>query len=423
MEGWISDKLENLFETGSGTTPQSTNSNYYDGNINWLLTGDLNDGIITSTSKKITSKALSDYSTLKLYPKNSVVIALYGATIGKLGFLDIESTTNQACCVLFNSKRMEQKYLFYNLLFAKNRILALAVGGGQPNISQNIVKNFEIAFPELLPEQQKIATILSTIDQTIDQTEQLIAKYKNIKQGLMHDLLTYGIDENGTIRNPQTHTFVEKKGLVVPEEWEVDKFDNLFRFYPTASYSRAELGVEGDFYCVHYGDIHTKYDSFLYADKENLPTITEKQSNRYMKLIDGDLVMADASEDYAGVGKSIEVLNIKDKQIIAGLHTLLIRSKNRKFVNGYRGYIFHNHAVKKLLDDVVTGWKVYSISKGRLPEIYIPIPTKREQLIIIKTLNAHKNLIESEQTNLAKLQNMKQGLMADLLTGKVRVKI
>ena len=108
---------------------------------------------------------------------------------------------------------MEQKYLFYNLLFAKNRILALAVGGGQPNISQNIVKNFEIAFPELLPEQQKIATILSTIDQTIDQTEQLIAKYKNNKQGLMHDLLNYGIDENGTIRNPQTHTFVEKMGL------------------------------------------------------------------------------------------------------------------------------------------------------------------------------------------------------------------
>lgn len=388
MEGWISDKLENLFETGSGTTPQSTNSNYYDGNINWLLTGDLNDGIITSTSKKITSKALSDYSTLKLYPKNSVVIALYGATIGKLGFLDIESTTNQACCVLFNSKRMEQKYLFYNLLFAKNRILALAVGGGQPNISQNIVKNFEISFPELQPEQQKIATTLSTIDQTIAQTEQLIAKYKNIKQGLMHDLLTYGIDENGTIRNSQTHTFVEKKGLMVPEEWEAVEINDVATIGNGCDYKHLK---EGTIPVLGTGGYMTSVNDYLY---------------------DGETVC---------IGR-------KGTIDFPQYHTGKIWTVDT---------LFYTHSFKDILPKLLffifqtINWKKYneatgvpSLSKKTISKIKISIPTKiDEQQKIISILEQHDNLIESEQTNLAKLQNMKQGLMADLLTGKVRIKI
>ena len=421
MEGWKENIISDFGEVVTGSTPSTKNNQFWEnGDYPFYSPADFSDKMFCDVTEKHITKA-GLLTGRVIYP-NSVMVTCI-ASIGKMAVNTSLGITNQQINTIVINSDFDFRFVYYLLLLNTVKIRQIAPQTTVPILNKKSFSNLKFYIPSSINEQSKIASILCTVDNCIDQTEQLIAKYKNIKQGLMHDLLNYGIDENGTIRNPQTHTFVEKKGLMVPEEWEVDKFDNLFRFYPTASYSRAELGVEGDFYCVHYGDIHTKYDSFLYADKENLPTITEKQSNRYMKLIDGDLVMADASEDYAGVGKSIEVLNIKDKQIIAGLHTLLIRSKNRKFVNGYRGYIFHNHAVKKLLDDVVTGWKVYSISKGRLPEIYIPIPTKREQLIIIKTLNAHKNLIESEQTNLAKLQNMKQGLMADLLTGKVRVKI
>ena len=88
-------------QIGSGTTPTSGKPEYYEnGEFNWLQTGDLNDSEIIETSKKITQKALDDNSTLRFYPLDSIVIAMYGATIGKTGILKIESTTNQACCVI-----------------------------------------------------------------------------------------------------------------------------------------------------------------------------------------------------------------------------------------------------------------------------------------------------------------------------------
>lgn len=95
---------------GSGTTPLSSREDYYsEKGLNWLQTGDLNNGLITETSKKITPKAV-DECKMKFYPIHSVVIAMYGATIGKVGLLDIETATNQACCIIVPSKRICPKY-------------------------------------------------------------------------------------------------------------------------------------------------------------------------------------------------------------------------------------------------------------------------------------------------------------------------
>ena len=141
-EHWEIMKTTHVFnKIGSGTTPTSTDTKYYDGEINWLQTGDLTDNIISETSKKITYKALKDFSTLKIYPKNSLVIAMYGATIGKAGILDIETATNQACCVLSNAKQILEKYAFYWFLASKNNIISMGYGGGQPNISQDHVSS------------------------------------------------------------------------------------------------------------------------------------------------------------------------------------------------------------------------------------------------------------------------------------------
>jgi len=350
MEGWKSERLGDLFETGSGTTPLSTNAIYYEGNTNWLLTGDLNDGIIRDTSKKVSDKALKDYSTLKMYPKRSVVIALYGATIGKLGFLDIESTTNQACCVLFNSQKMHQDYLFYNLLFSKNRILALAVGGGQPNISQNIVKNFVVSFPSSLKEQQKIATILSTIDSSIVQTEQLIAKYKNIKQGLIHDLLTYGIDENGTIRKPQTHTFIEKNGMMVPIEWEVVSVDDILElltdFDANGSFADMKENVnisdgEGYAWYVRATDLenNTQLNKVKYVDEKSYFFL------RKSYLVGGEVLFAKRGE----IGKVYRVPKLNIKMTLAP-NTYLLRL-NKKAYSEFVYYYFISHNGKQALID------------------------------------------------------------------------
>jgi len=198
-EHWEVRKLSRLFKNiGSGTTPSSNKIEYYEnGNINWLQTGDLNDGYINNTSKKITEKALEDYSTLKIYPPNSLVIAMYGATIGKLGILNIYSATNQACCVLSDYKYKISKYIFYTFLAFRKHIISLSYGGGQPNISQETIKSLKIPLPPL-SEQKQIAEYLdkklAKIDKLIEKSKKAIELLKEKKESLITNAVTGKID-------------------------------------------------------------------------------------------------------------------------------------------------------------------------------------------------------------------------------------
>ncbi len=194
-EHWEVKKLNWCFETiGSGTTPKAgTEEYYFNGEINWLLTGDLNDAEIWETSKKITQKALEDYSSLKEYPENSVVMAMYGATIGKLGVLKIRTTVNQACCVMANPLCLNHQFAFYLLLAARQEIINMSYGGGQPNISQELIKSFRVQVPPL-SEQKSIVEFIETkckkIDAKIARTEKLIELLTEYRTTLISEVVT-----------------------------------------------------------------------------------------------------------------------------------------------------------------------------------------------------------------------------------------
>lgn len=194
-EHWEVKKITHIFrKIGSGTTPTAGLSIYYDnGEINWLQTGDLNDGLISETSKKITPKAIKDFSSLKIYSPNSLVIAMYGATIGKVGLLNIYSTTNQACCVLGDGNNLEIKYIFYFFQAFKEKIVSMGYGGGQPNISQDLIKSLRICLPPL-SEQTAIADFLdkktTQIDTAIRQYQAEIDKLKEYQQSLVNEVVT-----------------------------------------------------------------------------------------------------------------------------------------------------------------------------------------------------------------------------------------
>ncbi len=193
-EHWEVNKLSQSFEQiGSGTTPKSGDETYYkDGTINWINTGDLNDGILTDCKRKVTIKALKDHS-LNIYPIGSIVIAMYGATIGKVSILNINGCTNQACCVLNKSKNLDIKFLFYWFLSKRNFIISLSYGGGQPNISQDTVKSLRVCAPPL-SEQKAIADYLDTktaqIDQIIQTINTQIEKLKELRKTLINDVVT-----------------------------------------------------------------------------------------------------------------------------------------------------------------------------------------------------------------------------------------
>ena len=181
---WKIVKLSRVYPNiGSGTTPDTNNSQYYsEEGINWLQTGDLNDGDIFETSKHVTELALKEKG-LRIYPKGSLVIAMYGATIGKVGLLQINTTTNQACCVLPPNERMSNIYTKFILQAAKDVLLKQSVGGGQPNISQSIIRSLSIPMPPL-KEQIKIA-------EKIQNTYQYIVKTHNELLLGINDLKAY----------------------------------------------------------------------------------------------------------------------------------------------------------------------------------------------------------------------------------------
>ena len=196
-ESWIPLKCGILFKMGSGTTPKSGEESYYcDEGKNWLQTGDLTDGLVTETNKHLSDKAFEDYS-LTIYPKGSVVIAMYGATIGKLGILDIESATNQACCVFTESARMNNRYAYYCLMASRQSLKSYANGGGQPNISQALLKEWKLPVPPI-QEQQAIAEYLDRktkqIDDTISATEQQIKDLQAYRASLISEAVTGQID-------------------------------------------------------------------------------------------------------------------------------------------------------------------------------------------------------------------------------------
>lgn len=194
-EYWEVKRLSWCFSIiGSGTTPKAGEEIYYfEGNINWLLTGDLNDGDITTTTKKITNKAIEDYSSLKQYPENSIVIAMYGATIGKLGILKIPTTVNQACCVFANSTLFHYPFAFYLLLAARKEIINMSYGGGQPNISQELLKSFRVQVPTIEEQYlivQHIETKCPQIDSQITKTKKLIDLLTEYRATLISEVVT-----------------------------------------------------------------------------------------------------------------------------------------------------------------------------------------------------------------------------------------
>ena len=165
-DSWEWVRLGNIGDWGAGATPSRTNPEYYGGNIPWLKTGDLTDSYIDAIPETITELAL-EKTLVRLNPAGSVLIAMYGATIGKLGILSIAATTNQACCACFPLGGLDNKYLFYFLMAQKPLFIKQGEGGAQPNISKEKIVSTLMPVPPL-EEQRRIVVMLGQIFPIID---------------------------------------------------------------------------------------------------------------------------------------------------------------------------------------------------------------------------------------------------------------
>lgn len=214
-EGWVWTTLGEVGTWQSGGTPSRSNKTYYGGNIPWLKTGDLNDGLISYIPESITEEAVAN-SSAKINPTGSVLIAMYGATIGKLGILTFPATTNQACCACIEFNAIIQLYLFYFLLSQRNEFIAKGGGGAQPNISKEIIVNTFIPLPPL-SEQQRIVMEIEKWFALIDQVEHGKSDLQTVIKQAKSKILDLAIHGKLVQQNPNDEPAIELLKRINPD--------------------------------------------------------------------------------------------------------------------------------------------------------------------------------------------------------------
>lgn len=250
---WDIKYISDLGTIYSGSTPSTDNQNFWNGDIVWITPNDLSEirsRFIHSSERKITIAGLKSCST-KLLPANSLVISSR-APIGYLALPTTDFCTNQGCkSIVFNTEQ-DPEFHYYNLLFRVKLIKEKGEGTTFSEISKSALSKIKILVPLSKSTQSKIAEVLSKIDKAIAQTETLIAKYKRVKTGLMQDLLTRGIDENGQLRDRTTHKFKRSPLSMIPDEWEVVTIENCL-----------EKGIILNIQDGNHGEAHPKNSDFV----------------------------------------------------------------------------------------------------------------------------------------------------------------
>lgn len=209
-----------------------------------------------------------------------------------------------------------------------------------------------------------------------------------------------------------------------PLDWKCFRFDQLFNFEGGLSISRENLSDEGICY-LHYGDIHTSTENYIDVKKDydKLPKYNEKLQNINQKYLlnDGDIVIADASEDYEGIGKAVVIFNEENIPFISGLHTIVAKDKTDLIYRDFKRYFLSDWYIRKQMMFYATGISVFGLSKENVKKIQVILPSKLEQQKIADILSTWDKAIELKEKLIEQKKEQKKGLMQRLLTGKVRL--
>lgn len=349
------------------------------------------------------STGIIGYSDNYEYSGKNILIARVGANAGSLYKVDGYYSVTDNTLILNLLNKVIADYIYYFL--TEINLNRLIFGSGQPLITGGQLKKLILTYP-ILPEQQKIACFFTAIDQKIIQLRKKKDLLEEYKKGVMQKIFLQKIrfkDDNGQLFT----------------KWEKSKFSQIYSFRVTNSFSRDDLKYEeGEIKNIHYGDIHTKFQTLFDVTKEDVPFINPDISikrispDNYCKT--SDMVFADASEDLADVGKSIELVNLNNEKVLAGLHTILARPDISKIASGFGGYLMKSIDVRKQIMKIAQGSKITSISSTRLCDIDLNIPCPAEQTKIANFLSAIDDKINHTHMQIEKAEVWKKGLLQQM---------
>ena len=402
LNGWKRTALGELSKTTSGGTPSRKRKDYYDGTIPWVKSGELNDGYIENTDEHISELGLKN-SSAKLFSPGTLLIALYGATVGKTSILRTSAATNQAVCGITPSAILDTEYLRYHLVFLRPKLLGYRYGGAQPNISQQIIRNLEVDYPPL-SEQKKIAHILSTVQRTIEAQERLIQIITELKKALMQKLFTEGLRNE-----PQKQTEIGP----IPESWEVVPLGELLS---TAQYGTSMKGsLEGNCPILRMtnqidGRIVTKNLQFVKINTSDLLKF---------KVERGDILF-NRTNSLELVGRTA-IHDINGDYVFSS-YLIRLRTDETKTDPFFLNLDFNRNETQMRLKSIATRAVSQSnISANRLKGFPVPVPSLAEQGEIVSCASAFDTKLRIHITKLSALQDLFRTLLHNLMTAKTQV--
>lgn len=402
---WI--RLGEIGKWGAGATPSRSNPSYYGEGIPWLKTGELTDGLITESDESITQLALEETS-VKLNPIGSVLIAMYGATIGKLGILSFEATTNQACCACIPFPGVYNKFLFYYLMSERKTFISSAEGGAQPNISRTKIVNFRFPLPPI-SEQQRVVDKIEELFEKVNQyniVEKEITSLNNsFPTDMEKSILQYAMQGKLVSQDPNDELasmLLEKikeekeqliKDKVIMREKALPITDDEIPFEIPDTWEWVRLNDLSS--KVHYG-----YTASA-SDKGNakLLRITDIQNNRVEwntvpyceisenKLSSYELESRDILIARTGgtIGKSYIINQVHDTSVFA---SYLIRVKPLKNITANYFKIFLESPLYwTQLEKMSVGTGQPNVNATNLKKLILPLPPLEEQQRIVDKID------------------------------------
>lgn len=284
-------------------------------------------------------------------------------------------------------------------------LLHNATGTTMATLNQSLLERVPVWVPQRR-EQDRIAQTIDDASDAVDLLEQLIAKKRDLKQGMMQELLT------GRTRLPGFEA-----------DWRDVLLGDHVTYLKTVALPREQLDQVSPLRYLHYGDIHTRTSVRLDAAAEPMPRAPGRLAVNAGRLAAGDVVFADASEDPAGVGKSVEVANVPPEGVVPGLHTIAARFDKQVLADGFKAYLQFIPAFRQSLLRLAAGTKVLATTRAYVSSIRLRLPDPAEQRAIAGVLFDIDGEIAALERRLESARAVKMGMMQELLTGRTRLPV
>lgn len=401
-EGWQLLELDDVTDKIlGGGTPSRLEPSYWNGDIPWVSVKDLSGTRLTDTEESITSEGLAN-SASRLIPANTAILATRMA-VGKLAYFDRAVAINQDLKAFFPKKNLDWKFFLQWYLSKSETIAGLATGSTVKGIRLEDLRSLPIKLPPF-SEQQKIATILSSVDNVIEKTRTQIDKLKDLKTGMMQELLTKGIG----------HTEFKDSVLGrIPRTWKVTTLGAITEssaFGPR--FSSSYYSDDGNVGCIRTTDM----DDEWCIDYKTVPLALLKESEfREHFLIDGDLLVT-----RSGTCGVVDVFQGQLVPMVAA--AFLIRFRLSDYVNPwFVKYLMASSSTQKNIQLLASGGVQKNLSGSSLKTLQIAMPSRFEQDGIVKIINSINIKIKVLRQENSGLEVLKKALVQSLLTGKTQV--